>query len=526
MYSTNNHPIIPSPSATIRDVADSNVDTFFATVSSLDRNVVKYPHANSFTVDLPQEYTNVTSMSLQHSFFPNVNVDFTLDKNNVDLVFRFTDMPATQITDLEIMIYVVIKQCIDNNNYFRVRIADGSYTKKQLLLEVQNRMNQLVTDSILDYYNNNDPQTTYNWGNYVYTSTTHTTTDGHMLMIHPKYDTYAEAVAACNSMAGEVVPLNLADLNTFAHTHGSALTPPPLMAIPTVSAATDMLQGAGTYATISGSAPNTYYEYVKSLLASQGGYEYFKLFYNQAQRKGVFGNSISSFEVVLDFEKYYAADALNVGNIRYTPTDMSSCIPTCNSSKSTHINYVNWGLPVYMGFSGRENMNTYTSADPIPAFYYYDKLTEPNSYNPFHRATTAGFATSSIYVLTPCNQMNMEGDVYYYMEIDGLNMIDELLPYKNNAYAVTNGTTTGLINSIFAKRMILTDRSDRCNIGQGEEKTFTPPLRRMNKVSIRVRYHDGREPNFGSTPFDFTLKLICQKNQIGRSANPGFPAPA
>ena len=205
---------------------------------------------------------------------------------------------------------------------------------------------------------------------------------------------------------------------------------------------------------------------------------------------------------------------------------MSSCIPSCNSSKSTHTNYVNWGLPVYMGFSGRENMNTYTSTDPIPAFYYYDKLAEPNSYNPFHRATTTGFATSSIYVLTPCNQMNMESDVYYYMELDGLNMIDELIPYKNDAYTVTNGTTTGIINSLFAKRMILVDRSERYNVGQGEEKTFTPALRRMNKVSVRIRYHDGREPNFGSTPFDFTLKIVCQKNQINRSANPGFAAPA
>jgi hypothetical protein len=171
-------------------------------------------------------------------------------------------------------------------------------------------------------------------------------------------------------------------------------------------------------------------------------------------------------------------------------------------------------------------MVTYTTTDPLPAFYYYNKASDPNSYNPFHHATTTGFANASIYLITPCNQLNLEGDVYYYMEIDGLNMMDELLPYKNNAYSITNGTTTGLINAIFAKRTILTDRSDRCNIGQGEEKTFTPPLRRMNKVSVRIRYHDGREPNFGSVPFDLTLKFICQKNQLNRSANPGFPSHA
>jgi len=456
-----------------------------------------------------------------------VNVDFTLDKNNVDLVFRFTDMDTVDTsTDIEFMIYVFVKQSIANNNYFRVRIADGSYTQKQLLLEVQNRMNQLITDHILDYYKYTDPQpnvpqSTYRWGDYVYYSPTVTTstvtlslaedtTDGYMLMIHPNYATYAEATAACNSMAGATVPLNLADLNTFARTYGSTLTPPPLLAVPTVEETTNMFLGAGTYATISASAPNTYYDYVNSLLMSLGGYGYFKLFYDQAHKRGVFGNSISTFEVVLDFTKYYAVDALNVGNIRHTPSATSSCIPTCNSSKAIHTNYVNWGLPIYMGFSGKETVAEYPANTQLPTFYYYNKTTEPDMYNPFQHETSTGFAGLSIYLLTPCNQMNMEGDMYYYMELDGLNMIDELIPYKNDAYAVTNGTTTGIINSLFAKRLILTDRSDRCNVGQGEEKTFTPALRRMNKVSVRIRYHDGREPNFGSIPFDITLKIVCQ----------------
>ena len=526
MFSTNNHPIIPTPPAIIRDVTDPNVDTFFATISSLDRNVVKYPQMNSFTVDLPQEYTNVTSMSLQHTFFPQVNVAFTLDKNNVDLVFRFTDMDTTtNNTDIESMIYVFVKQSIANNNYFRVRITDGSYTQEQLLLEVQNRMNQLVTDSMLDYYNS-DPQTTYSWGDYVYSASPYATNDGHILMFHPNYTTYAEAVAACNSMAGAVVPLNLVDLNTFARTYGSTLTPPPMLAIPTVSDSTDMFLGPNAYANISVPPSTTYYDYVNTLLTSQGGYGYFKLFYDQIQKRTIFGNSISVFEVVLDFTKYYSVDALNVGNIRHSSANTSSCTSTCNSSKVIHTNYVNWGLPVYMGFSGKERMIEYAAKTPIPTFYYYNKITNPDLYNPFRHETTSGFSHLSIYLLTPCNQLNLEGDVYYYMELDGLNMIDELLPYKNDAYAVTNGTTTGIVNSVFAKRTILTDRSDRCNIGQGEEKTFTPALRRMNKVSVRIRYHDGREPNFGSTPFDFTLKIVCQKNQLGRSSNPGFPAPA
>lgn len=526
MYSASNHPIIPPPSATIRHVEDSNVDTFFATISSLDRNVVKYPHANSFTVDLPQEYANVTSMSLQHSFFPNVCVDFTLDKNNVDLMFRFTDMPATPSTHLEIMIYSAIKHRIDNNNYYRTRISDGSYTQEQLLSEVQNRMNQVVEDAILDYYKNNLSQSTYQWGDHMYSNSGQTTTDGHAVMVHSNYATYDLAVTAYISIAGTEDTLNLESSNAFSHKHGSALTPPPLLVIRSTIKEIDAAIGNGTYSYINGSASGSFPDYVKQLIAANGGYTYFKLFYDKIQKKIVFGNNISAFEVITDFAKYYATDALDAAGVRHRTDGTSTCSSTCDNTKAAHVNYVNWGLPIYIGFSGKETMVAYPSTDPLPAFYYYNKATEPDLFNPFHFATTPGFSNSSIYMVTPCNQLNLEGDVYYYMEIDGLNMIDELLPYKNNAYAVTNGSTTGLINSLFAKRTILAARTDQFQPGRGEEKTFTPPLRRMNKISVRIRYHDEREPNFGSMPFDFTLKLVCQKNQLGRSANPGFPSHA
>jgi len=527
MYSTTNHPIIPTPPNAVRDAVDTNVDTFFATISSSDRNMVKYPQASSFTVQLPQDYNNIIAMSLHQSFISNVSIDFSLGKNNVDLVFRFTEIQElTNGTDVEKSIYVFVKQFIANNNYFRIRITDGSYTQTQLTLEVQNRMNQYVTTSLLDYYNHNEPQATYAWGNYIYSATTKTTTDGHMIMIHPKYATYADAVAACNSIAGTTLSLDLNSLNNFATTYGSALTPPPLLAIPSIEAITDLFLEPGTYINIT-TVNTSYYDYVSNLIDAQGGYNYFKLFYDEVQKKTIFGNNISNFEIVMDFEKYYSENALIAGNIRYDPTDISRCSTTCNSSKSTHTNYANWGLPTYLGFSGKEQTIEYEAKQPLPTFYYYDKNTSPDMYNPFQHETTSGFQDLSIYTLTPCNQINIEGEAYYYMEIDGINMIDELLPYKNDAYAVTNGTTTGIINSIFAKRLIFeTGRGDIYKEEDGEVKTFTPPLRRINKVSIRIRYHDGREPNFGSIPFEITLKIVCQKNQLNRSSNPGFAAPA
>lgn len=533
MFPANNHPIIPTPPSNVRDTVDTNVDTFFATISSSDRNIEKYPEASTFTVQLPQDYNNVTAISLHQSFIPNVSIDFSIEKNNVDLVFKITEIEVlpSNSTDLEKLIYVFVKQFITTNNYFRIRITDGSYTQQQLTLEIQNRMNQIVTTSLIDYYsyNNQPQQSTYAWGNYVYWGPTgHTTTDGYPLMVNPKYTTFLDALNALNSIAGvEVFPLNMEALNNFANDYGSALTPPPLLVIPTIEESTDLFLGTGAYSAIAQNTSDSLNTYVSDLLNTQGGYNHFKVFYDEVQKKPIFGNNISKFEIVMDFEKYYSVNALIAGNILYLPGETSSCRNTCNSSNSVHTNYVNWGLPTYLGFSGKETTIEYEATHPLPTFYYYDKNTSPDMYNPFQRETTSGFKQLSIYTMTPCNQINIEGDAYYYMEVDGLNMIDELLPYKNDAYAVTNGTTTGVINSIFAKRLIISlPRGDLYKEDDGEVKTFTPPLRRINKASIRIRYHDGREPNFGTIPYEITLKIVCQKNQLNRSANPGFAAPA
>ena len=525
MYSTTNHPIIPNPPNSVRYETDENTDTFFATISSLDRNVVKYPHASSFTIDLPQGYNNVTSMSLQNSYFPNVCDNFNLAKNNVDLVFRFVDIPITPSNvALERLIYTFIKQGIDNNNYYRIRITDGSYTQQEITLEVQNRMNQIIIDSINEYYSNNANQDFYQWGDYKYKKSGTLSADNNMVMILNSYSSYDEALASYHATLGSSTePLNLTNVNNFIKKYGSTLTPPPLVVVPTTKNTTDGYLGSGIYDQINGAASGSYSDYVKQQLSVAPSFNHFKLFYDKIQNKTIFGCNIASFEVLLDFTKYYSSEALEMANIKTRSGDTCTA---CDTNKVIRIDYINWGLPIYMGFSGKEHLVPFSQTEQLPTYYAYDKDNNSTSYTPFQRATSGNFSTSNIYILTPCNKLNIQGELYYYMEIDGINMIDELLPYNNNAYAVTNGTSTGVISSIFAKRSVVSTITEQYKEGKGEEKTFTPALRRINKVSVRIRYHDGREPNFGSTPLDFTLKLTCQKNQIARSANSAFMSPA
>ena len=530
MYATSNHPIIPPPSPAVKGPAtDSNVDNYFASISSVDRNIVKYPNSNTFSVDLPQEYTNIHGVSLHHSFFPNVSIDFTLDQNNVDLVFRLKSMhlpnSTTSNTVAEIMMYIFTMQDIATNNYHRIRIADGNYTHSQLLLEVQNRMNQVVTEAITEFYS--DDPSTYRWGDYTYVATHVLTTEGHSVMVNPRYSSYADAAEAHNAIFGTNIPIpednspiQPIELSRQTNVNTSALNSPPILVIPTVEWITDLHMGDGTYKSLHNDPTQTnntdtfIQKYVTELILHSGGYEYFKLFYDEIQNKIVFENNVSDFAVICDFVHYYSMDALDAAGVRHRSSNREGCDRECVFSASGRPDHVNWGLPVYMGFSGKEYTVPYTVTGPLPTFYYYDKNTHPLSYNPFHHATTPGLADATIHVLTPCGQLNLSSEVYYYLEIDGLNIVDELLPFNNDAYAVTTGTSTGIIKSIFSKRAILSNIDMQYRSGLGEHKIFAPPLRRMKRINVKIRYHDGRLPDFGSVPFDFTLMFVCQNNQL------------
>ena len=56
----------------------------------LDRNHIKNPDSDDFSIELPQEYYNVESVKLASAYFPIVDNQFSITQNNVDLCFRFT----------------------------------------------------------------------------------------------------------------------------------------------------------------------------------------------------------------------------------------------------------------------------------------------------------------------------------------------------------------------------------------------------------------------------------------------------
>ena len=117
------HPIISPPESVGKE-------NHYVSISSQDRNLIKNPDSDDFTIDLPQDYLNVESVNLASSYFPIVDNQFSLQQNNVDLCFRFKSafnpIGSENITLLDALSYAFVSECILRSDYFRIRIRDGT----------------------------------------------------------------------------------------------------------------------------------------------------------------------------------------------------------------------------------------------------------------------------------------------------------------------------------------------------------------------------------------------------------------
>jgi hypothetical protein len=116
---------------------------------------------------------------------------------------------------------------------------------------------------------------------------------------------------------------------------------------------------------------------------------------------------------------------------------------------------------------------------------------------------------------------------YIYMEIDGLNNLDEYPPYTDNQYNMVNSGNSGIVNSSFAKIEI----STALNILYPpftkdplyNYKYFNPPAERIRKLKIKFRYNNNVLVNFNGGSYNFLLEFTLYENQIQRKNNLSRP---
>lgn len=144
------HPLIPNSN-------EYTIYPKYVSIHSEDRNVLKEPNSNFFSVMLPEYIENVSTARLTEWSFPaNYNV-FSLSNSNLNLTFQINNPynpgSAGLADALQNAIFVALNAYIGQN--FIIVIEEGFYNPGQMVIELTNKMNESVTNYLIQYFGEN-----------------------------------------------------------------------------------------------------------------------------------------------------------------------------------------------------------------------------------------------------------------------------------------------------------------------------------------------------------------------------------
>lgn len=410
----NNHPLINNSNQYFYEKK-------YISISSVDRDFAKYPNSAEFEVTFPQEYLNVASARLYNWSFPaNYNV-FSNLISNVTMKFKFDKLFNPGTVPISDPVLEGIFDALYNNGgvlELAITIESGFYNPLQMATELTNKFNEVVTNYIINFFNNNKP--TYNTA----------------LSLFKEYDRFV-------------------------------------------------------------------------------------IVYNTVSQKLWFGNRADQFTLTNDSDIYMQTTINN------------SCI------KKTFIpDYYNWGLPGYLGFSRCNapansvdeilaSVPNASTTNPsldlqlkVPRFYYGDSSLgssgAPSGDNGYWLLPL--FPSAPVYFVQAPFKISFMGQAYIYMEVDGMNCIDETVPWNLSTYTLHNNRTNGNVNSAFAKIGVMsTPIAQWFDSDSGPYKFWNPPAERLSKFKFKLRYHNGQLVDFGQFEYSFMIELSILKPQQERT---------
>ena len=237
----------------------------------------------------------------------------------------------------------------------------------------------------------------------------------------------------------------------------------------------------------------------------------------------------------------------------------------CSPNKYMFGQYTKWGLPYYMGFN-KEIYNSFdinidtdillndsssTGNQPLDlnnvpitnvflsnlgGLIFYtnsnNNWIEPfgvgeivfyNQSNPgLPITTTTGPSTNrTVSVLSSPNNVSLMGEDCIYMEMEKFNNTNEIYPFSERTNTMYNCDYGHKSNSAFAI-IPLTQTPFGSELGNRTSITTNvfmsePPIKNINRLQFKFRYHDGRLVDFKNLPFSFVLEFNMIKDEQVRN---------
>ena len=148
VFNTNtSHPLIPNSQEYIYYKK-------YVSVHSEDRNMIKYPESSEFEFELPEDLCNVVTLRLTSWTFPSNYNTFSILNGNVTMTFQISNPYNPGEFSYTDPLYNKIFEALYYNigNDFTVIIEQGFYNPQQMVTELTNKFNTIVTLFISNYF--------------------------------------------------------------------------------------------------------------------------------------------------------------------------------------------------------------------------------------------------------------------------------------------------------------------------------------------------------------------------------------
>ena len=148
VFNTNtSHPLIPNSQ-------DYIYYRKYVSVHSEDRNMLKYPDSCEFEFELPEDLCNVVTLRLSSWTFPSNYNTFSLLNGNITMTFQISKPYNPGEFNSTNPLYNKIFECLYYNigNDFTVIIEQGFYNPQQMVTELTNKFNSIVSVLLITYF--------------------------------------------------------------------------------------------------------------------------------------------------------------------------------------------------------------------------------------------------------------------------------------------------------------------------------------------------------------------------------------
>lgn len=136
----------------------------YVSIHSEDRDILAYPNSSEFEIELPEDIINISSMKLIDWAFPSNYDTFSILNNNITMYFKINNPYNPYLNNVDDEILGLIYNALTEYNntllyndinqskgYYEVTIQEGFYNPLQLVTELTNKFNDVVTRVIISY---------------------------------------------------------------------------------------------------------------------------------------------------------------------------------------------------------------------------------------------------------------------------------------------------------------------------------------------------------------------------------------